>query len=106
VAATCYHAPSELRARLERRHGPGTELLVGIYKAGVGTPEITYSEALDDALCIGWIDGLRRSVDEAHPHDPLLAAYTDALAALRRAPKANRFYDEHAVPFWRAAARR
>jgi uncharacterized protein YdeI (YjbR/CyaY-like superfamily) len=39
------------------------ELLVGFYKKSSGKPSITYHEALDEALCVGWIDGVRRSRD-------------------------------------------
>jgi uncharacterized protein YdeI (YjbR/CyaY-like superfamily) len=49
---------------LEKNHATATELLVGFYKKSSGRPSITYQEALDEALCFGWIDGIRRSVDE------------------------------------------
>jgi uncharacterized protein YdeI (YjbR/CyaY-like superfamily) len=49
---------------LEKNHGTATELLAGIYKKSSGKPSITYQEALDEALCFGWIDGIRKSVDE------------------------------------------
>jgi len=39
-------------------------LLVGFYKTGSGTPSMTWSEAVDEALCVGWIDGVRRRVDD------------------------------------------
>jgi len=49
---------------LERNHARAPELLVGFYKKGSGRGGMTYGEALDEALCWGWIDGVRRSVDE------------------------------------------
>jgi uncharacterized protein YdeI (YjbR/CyaY-like superfamily) len=49
---------------LEKHHATSTELLVGFYKVKSGKPSITYQEALDEALCFGWIDGIRKSVDE------------------------------------------
>jgi uncharacterized protein YdeI (YjbR/CyaY-like superfamily) len=49
---------------LEKHHATSTELLVGFYKVSTGKPSITYQEALDEALCFGWIDGIRKSVDE------------------------------------------
>ena len=39
--------------------------MVGLYKKSSGKPSITYQEALDEALCFGWIDGIRKSVDES-----------------------------------------
>ncbi len=44
-------------------HKTATELLIGFYKKATGKPSITYHEALDEALCVGWIDGVRRSRD-------------------------------------------
>jgi uncharacterized protein YdeI (YjbR/CyaY-like superfamily) len=42
-----------------------TELLVGYYKVSTGKPSMNWSESVDQALCFGWIDGVRRSIDEA-----------------------------------------
>ncbi len=50
---------------LEKHHATAAELLVGFYKKSSGKPSITYQEALDEALCFGWIDGIRKSVDES-----------------------------------------
>jgi uncharacterized protein YdeI (YjbR/CyaY-like superfamily) len=50
---------------LERNHADKAELWVGFYKKATGKGGITYPEALDAALCYGWIDGVRRRVDEA-----------------------------------------
>ena len=41
-----------------------TELLVGFYKVGTGRPSLSWSESVDEALCVGWIDGVRRRVDD------------------------------------------
>jgi uncharacterized protein YdeI (YjbR/CyaY-like superfamily) len=51
-------------AWLDAHHNDESELLVGFYKKGTGRPSITYPEALDEALIVGWIDGVRRSVDD------------------------------------------
>ena len=51
-------------AWLEKNHAKASELLVGFYKKDSGKGGITYGEALDEALCWGWIDGVRRKVDE------------------------------------------
>jgi len=49
---------------LNRNHQSQKELLVGFYKRGSGKPSITWPESVDAALCFGWIDGVRRSLDE------------------------------------------
>jgi uncharacterized protein YdeI (YjbR/CyaY-like superfamily) len=49
---------------LKRDQDRSTELWVGFFKKGSGRKSITYSEALDEALCFGWIDGLRKGIDE------------------------------------------
>jgi uncharacterized protein YdeI (YjbR/CyaY-like superfamily) len=51
------------RAWLEKNHDRKTELFIGFYKKGSSKKGITYQEALDEALCFGWIDGVVRSVD-------------------------------------------
>ena len=55
---------AEFRKWLEKNHEKETELLVGFYKVGSGKPSMTWSESVDQALCFGWIDGVRRSIDE------------------------------------------
>lgn len=55
---------AEFRAWLERHHDTATELFVGFHKKGTGIPSITWEEAVDVALCFGWIDGVRRGIDE------------------------------------------
>jgi len=61
---TFFPTPADLRAWLERNHDRETELLVGFYKRGSGKPSITWPELVDEALCFGWIDGLKKRVDE------------------------------------------
>lgn len=60
---TFFAAPPEFRAWLERHHEDMDELLVGFYKKGSGKPSMTWPEAVDEALCFGWIDGVRRGLD-------------------------------------------
>ena len=57
--------PDEFRNWLEINSETMTELWVGYYKISTGKPSVTYSNALEEALCFGWIDGLRRSIDES-----------------------------------------
>ncbi len=52
------------RKWLEKNHDKETELSIGFHKKNSGKPSITYPEALDEALCFGWIDGVRRNVNE------------------------------------------
>jgi len=61
---TFFATPADFRRWLERRHATESELLVGYYKKGTGRPSITWQESVQEALCFGWIDGVRRKVDE------------------------------------------
>lgn len=60
-----FATPAKFRAWLEKHHATETELWVGFYKKGTGKPSITWPESVDEALCVGWIDGVRKSVDDA-----------------------------------------
>jgi uncharacterized protein YdeI (YjbR/CyaY-like superfamily) len=59
-----FESPAELRAWFEANHDSATELFVGYHRVGTGRPTITWSESVDEALCFGWIDGVRRRVDD------------------------------------------
>jgi len=59
-----FPSPSAWRAWLEQHHAETEELWVGLYKRESGRPSITWPEAVDGALCFGWIDGIRKSIDE------------------------------------------
>lgn len=59
-----FDSPDAFRAWLERNHETATELLVGFHKVGTGRPSMTWSQSVDQALCFGWIDGVRRRVDD------------------------------------------
>jgi uncharacterized protein YdeI (YjbR/CyaY-like superfamily) len=61
---TFFATAAEFRAWLERNHDSMSELLVGFHKKGSGRPSITWPDAVDQALCFGWIDGVRRRVDD------------------------------------------
>jgi len=60
-----FETPAAFHAWLAQHHASAQELWVGFYKKGTGRPSITWPEAVDEALCFGWIDGLRKSIDEA-----------------------------------------
>jgi uncharacterized protein YdeI (YjbR/CyaY-like superfamily) len=64
MAATYFASPAEFRARLEHHRDSDSELLVGFYKRASGRAGISYQEELDEALSFGWIDGVRRGVDD------------------------------------------
>jgi uncharacterized protein YdeI (YjbR/CyaY-like superfamily) len=64
TAPSFYATPEEWRAWLEAHHADTREHWVGFHKVGSGRPSITWPEAVDQALCFGWIDGVRRRVDE------------------------------------------
>ena len=53
----------DFRRWLEANHSKETELLVGFYKVGSGKPSMNWSQSVDEALCFGWIDGVRGSID-------------------------------------------
>jgi uncharacterized protein YdeI (YjbR/CyaY-like superfamily) len=61
---TFFQTPAEWRAWLEKHHAQQQELWVGFYKKDSGRPSITWPESVDQALCFGWIDGVRKSVDD------------------------------------------
>lgn len=64
MTPTFFKRPADFRAWLERNHESASELLVGYYKRATGKPSITWPESVDEALCFGWIDGIRRSIDD------------------------------------------
>jgi uncharacterized protein YdeI (YjbR/CyaY-like superfamily) len=53
----------EFRDWLMKNHRIETEIIVGFYKVGSGKPSMTWPESVDQALCFGWIDGIRKSID-------------------------------------------
>jgi uncharacterized protein YdeI (YjbR/CyaY-like superfamily) len=61
--ARFFATPADFRAWLEKNHAIHTELSVGFYKRDSGRPSITWPESVDAALCYGWIDGVRNSID-------------------------------------------
>jgi uncharacterized protein YdeI (YjbR/CyaY-like superfamily) len=63
VKPTFFATAEELREWLERNHATATELLVGFYRRGSGRPSITWQELVDEELCFGWIDGIRKGID-------------------------------------------
>jgi uncharacterized protein YdeI (YjbR/CyaY-like superfamily) len=58
-----FSSPAKFREWLEQNHDRATELLLGFHKKSSGKKSITYPEALDEALCFGWIDNTQKSMD-------------------------------------------
>lgn len=59
-----FASPAEFRQWLDENHRTAAELWVGFYKKATGRPSMTWSESVDEALCFGWIDGIRKTIDE------------------------------------------
>ena len=59
-----FSTPTELKAWFRKHHAKEDELLVGFYKKDSGIASITWPESVDEALCYGWIDGIRRRIDD------------------------------------------
>lgn len=63
-AVTVFADAAAFRDWLEEHHADARELWVGLYKKGVDKASMTYLEAVEEALCFGWIDGIARRIDE------------------------------------------
>jgi uncharacterized protein YdeI (YjbR/CyaY-like superfamily) len=64
VSAIYFKSAHDLRAWFEENHNTAEELWIGYYKKATGKPTVTHAQAVDEALCFGWIDGVRKSVDD------------------------------------------
>lgn len=60
---TFFETPEQLRDWLDANHTTRDELWVGIYKKGSGKPSVVWAQIVDEALCVGWIDGIAKSID-------------------------------------------
>ena len=63
TAPLFFPTQSSFRKWLKKNHDKAKELLVGFYKVNSGKPSMTWSGSVDEAICFGWIDGVRRSID-------------------------------------------
>lgn len=80
--------PSEFRAWLAKQHGTAREVWVGYYKKRTDRPSITWSEAVDEAICFGWIDGVGKSIDDVshiQRFTPRTSRSTWSIVNIRRA---------------------
>jgi uncharacterized protein YdeI (YjbR/CyaY-like superfamily) len=64
MEVTFFESPADFRKWLEVHHTSAQEIWVGYYKVGLGRPGMTWPESVDQALCFGWIDGIRKSIDD------------------------------------------
>ncbi|MBU1370306.1 MAG: YdeI/OmpD-associated family protein [Bacteroidetes bacterium] len=64
MAVSFFETQDEFRQWLEKHHEKETALIVGFYKLASGKPSMNWSQSVDQALCFGWIDGIRRSIDK------------------------------------------
>ncbi len=65
MRVTFFRSPVELRNWFARHHATAAEIFVGFYKKESGRASVTWPESVDEALCFGWIDGIRRRRDDA-----------------------------------------
>ena len=63
MSPTFFAKQSDFRKWLTKHFNKETELLVGFYKVSSGKPSITWPQSVDEALCFGWIDGVRKNID-------------------------------------------
>lgn len=61
---TFFDTPEQFRSWLHANHQTAGELWVGFHKVGTGKPSITWPQSVDEALCVGWIDGIRKRLDD------------------------------------------
>ncbi len=59
-----FPTPADLRTWLAENHESADELWVGLYRRASGRPSVSWPEVVDEALCFGWIDGIRRGIDD------------------------------------------
>ena len=64
VSVTFFKTQDDFREWLENNHEKETELIVGFFKVDSGKPSMSWSQSVDQALCFGWIDGVRKSIDK------------------------------------------
>ena len=93
VNPTFFKSSSHFRRWLEKHHGTATELWVGFYKKASAKRGISYAEAVDQALCYGWIDGVKKRVDEdgyTHRFSPRTAKSVWSAINTKRAEELKR----------------
>lgn len=87
---TFFASPDEFRAWLEANHESAPELWVGYHRVSTGRPSLTWPQSVDQALCFGWIDGIRKGLDDetyAIRFTPRRKTSTWSAVNLRRVPE-------------------
>lgn len=64
IDVTHFETPADFRAWLSEHAATAEALWVGYWKKATGRPSVTWEETVDEALCFGWIDGIRKTVDD------------------------------------------
>ena len=88
--ATFFEAPAEFGRWLTANHAIETELWVGFHRRAAGRPSLTWAESVDEALCVGWIDGVRKGIDAeryAIRFTPRQRTSTRSAVSVRRVPE-------------------
>jgi uncharacterized protein YdeI (YjbR/CyaY-like superfamily) len=62
--AVFFPTPKHLRTWFEKNHNKEKELWLGYHKVSTGKPSVNWSQSVDEAICFGWIDGIRKSINE------------------------------------------
>jgi uncharacterized protein YdeI (YjbR/CyaY-like superfamily) len=107
-----FATPEAFRSWLSANHATKTELLVGFHKTTSGKPSITWPQSVDEALCFGWIDGVRRSLgDHAYtirftPRKPTSIWSTINVAKIEALRKAGKMHAAGEAAFARRTAAR
>jgi uncharacterized protein YdeI (YjbR/CyaY-like superfamily) len=64
IKPTFFTTQEDFRKWLLKNHETATELIVGFYKVDSGKPSMSWSQSVDQAICFGWIDGVRKTIDK------------------------------------------
>ena len=99
---TFFRGPEQLRRWFARNHSTKTEIWVGYYKKDSGKPSITWPESVDEALCFGWIDGIRRRIDDESYSIRFTPRRTRSIWSAVNIRRAGELIAE--APSWRRAA--
>ena len=102
-----FETPAELRAWFEANHDTATEAFIGYYRRGVGKQSTSWVQAVEEALCFGWIDGITFRIDDEvtanrfTPRRPTsnwsamnIAKVAELRAAGRMTPAGDRAFEE------------
>lgn len=109
MSATHFASAADFRRWLERNHAVTPELLLGFYKKASGRGGLTYPEAVDELLCFGWIDGVKRRVDDeryTHRITPRRAGSIWSLVNVRHIERLTKAGQMHAAGGKAFAARK